>query len=220
MSCVNNQVSDIQKSANYSLDDYQITIKSTKEFCLNSDLTQEKNNSLVLILTECITNRNSNQLIRRPISSIITVRFQQEPGLNSYSKISDLIKSNDVKLNNIFNINGHKIIKSYQKDNILYMSLSAKQINNSLNTGSKFWKALSLYDNILISTSAYGFSKKNSNYSSYRELEKKLKSIRLDTYSNNPKAIHFYKNLGYNQLGTINLKPNKKHYYCFEKLLI
>lgn len=51
-------------------------------------------------------------------------------------------------------------------------------------------------------------------------LEKKLKSIRLDTYSNNPKAIHFYKNLGYNQLGTINLKPNKKHYYCFEKLLI
>ena len=51
-------------------------------------------------------------------------------------------------------------------------------------------------------------------------LEKKLKSIRLDTYSNNPKAIHFYKKLGYNQLGTINLKPNKKHYYCFEKLLI
>ena len=177
MSCVNNQVSDIQKSANYNLDDYQITIKPTKEFCLNSDLTQEKNKSLVLILTECITNPNSNQLVRRPISSIITVRFQQEPGLNSYSKISDLIKSNDVKLNNIFNINGHKIIKSYQKDNILYMSLSAKQIDNSLNTGSKFWKALSLYDNILISTSAYGFSKKISNYSSYRELEKKLKSI-------------------------------------------
>ena len=95
MSCVNNQVSDIQKSANYSLDDYQITIKSTKEFCLNSDLTQEKNNSLVLILTECITNPNSNQLIRRPISSIITVRFQQESVLNSYSKISDLIKNMD-----------------------------------------------------------------------------------------------------------------------------
>ncbi len=51
-------------------------------------------------------------------------------------------------------------------------------------------------------------------------LEKKLKSIRLDTYSNNPQAINFYKKLGYNQLGAINLKPNKKHYYCFEKLLI
>jgi len=177
MSCVNNQVSDIQKSANYSLDDYQITIKSTKEFCLNSDLTQEKNNSLVLIFTECITNPNSNQLIRRPISSIITVRFQQEPGLNSYSKISDLIKKNDAKLNNIFNINGQKIIKSYQKGNTLYMSMSTKKINNFLNTGSKFWKALSLYDNILISASAYGFSKKNSNYSSYRQLEEKLKSV-------------------------------------------
>ena len=46
MSCVNNQVSDIQKSAKYNLDDYQITINSTKEFCLNSDLTQEKNKSL------------------------------------------------------------------------------------------------------------------------------------------------------------------------------
>ena len=42
MSCVNSQVSDIQKSANYSLDDYQITIKSTKKFCLNSDLTKKK----------------------------------------------------------------------------------------------------------------------------------------------------------------------------------
>ena len=51
-------------------------------------------------------------------------------------------------------------------------------------------------------------------------IEKNLKSIRLDTYSNNPQAINFYKKLGYKQLGTINLKPNKKHYYCFEKLLI
>ena len=177
MSCVNNQVSDIQKSANYNLDDYQITIKSTKEFCLNSDLTQEKNKSLVLIFTECIKNPNSNQLIRRPISSIITVRFQQKLGLSSYSKISDFIKSSDIKLNNIFNISGYKIIKSYQIGNTLYMSVSTKQIDNALNTGSKFWKALSLYDNILISTSAYGFSKKNSNYSSYRQLEEKLKSV-------------------------------------------
>jgi len=51
-------------------------------------------------------------------------------------------------------------------------------------------------------------------------IDKNLKSIRLDTYSNNPQAINFYKKLGYKQLGTINLKPNKKHYYCFEKLLI
>ena len=38
MSCVNNQVSDIQKSANYSLDDYQITIKSEIKFNLVGDL--------------------------------------------------------------------------------------------------------------------------------------------------------------------------------------
>ena len=105
------------------------------------------------------------------------MKLQQESGLNSYSKISDFIKSTDVKLNYIFNISDHKIIKSYLKANTLYMSLSANNKNDILNTGSRFWKALSLYDNILISTSAYGFSKKNSNHLSYKELEDKLKSV-------------------------------------------
>ena len=51
-------------------------------------------------------------------------------------------------------------------------------------------------------------------------IEKKLKSIRLDTYSGNPKAMEFYRRLGYNELGTIDLKPNKKKYHCFEKNII
>ena len=46
-----------------------------------------------------------------------------------------------------------------------------------------------------------------------------LSSIRLDTYSGNPKAIEFYLRLGYNELGTIDLKPNKKKYHCFEKII-
>ena len=49
--------------------------------------------------------------------------------------------------------------------------------------------------------------------------ENLIDSIRLDTYSENKQAINFYKNLGYKQLGTIKLKPNKKNYYCFEKIL-
>ena len=43
-------------------------------------------------------------------------------------------------------------------------------------------------------------------------------SMRLDTYINNPKAIDFYKHIGYKQLGHIDLKPNKDIYYCFEKV--
>tara|TARA_B100001113_G_scaffold331845_1_gene308471 strand:- start:380 stop:880 length:501 start_codon:yes stop_codon:yes gene_type:complete len=43
-------------------------------------------------------------------------------------------------------------------------------------------------------------------------------SFRLDTYSHNPKAIEFYKKLGYKQLGHIHLKPEKDIYYCFEKV--
>ena len=40
-------------------------------------------------------------------------------------------------------------------------------------------------------------------------IEKGLNSIRLDTYSGNPKAMEFYRRLGYRELGAINLKPNK-----------
>ena len=46
-----------------------------------------------------------------------------------------------------------------------------------------------------------------------------LSSIRLDTYSGNPKAMEFYLRLGYSELGTIDLKPNKNKYHCFEKII-
>ena len=49
--------------------------------------------------------------------------------------------------------------------------------------------------------------------------KKNLKSIRLDTYSGNPKAMNFYRKLGYEELGTIDLKPNKDKYHCFEKII-
>lgn len=47
-----------------------------------------------------------------------------------------------------------------------------------------------------------------------------LSSIRLDTYSGNQKAMVFYKKLGYTELGTIHLKPNKNKYHCFEKVIV
>ena len=50
-------------------------------------------------------------------------------------------------------------------------------------------------------------------------IETGMKSIRLDTYSGNPKAMEFYRRLGYRELGTINLKLNKNEYYCFEKII-
>ena len=49
--------------------------------------------------------------------------------------------------------------------------------------------------------------------------KKDLKSIRLDTYSGNPKAMEFYIRLGYRDLGAIHLKPDKNEYYCFEKII-
>ena len=50
-------------------------------------------------------------------------------------------------------------------------------------------------------------------------VEEGYQSIRLDTYSGNPKAIDFYRRLGYTELGTIDLKPEKDKYHCFEKII-
>ena len=177
ISCSNDQVSDIQKSAAYNLDNYQVIIRSPNGLCINSDLVEEKNNSLLLILTECIKNPDTNDLIRRPISSLITVKFQKEIGLDKFKKISDFINSKDVKLKNIFKINNLEINKYYFKGNTIYMSLLSKNRDKTLGTGDKIWKTLSINGNILISTTAYGFSKKNSNYTSYKELENKLTRV-------------------------------------------
>ena len=177
ISCSNDQVSDIQKSAAYNLDDYQVIIRSPNGLCINSDLVEEKSESLVLILTECIKNPDTNDLIRRPISSLITVKFQKEIGLNKFKKISDFINSKNVKLKNIFKINNLEINKYYFKGNTIYMSLLSKNRDKTLGTGEKIWKTLSINGNILISTTAYGFSKKNSNYTSYKELENKLTRV-------------------------------------------
>ena len=177
ISCSNDQVSDIQKSAAYNLDNYQVIIRSPNGLCINSDLVEEKNNSLLLILTECIKNPDTNDLIRRPISSLITVKFQKEIGLNKFKKISDFINSKNVKLKNIFKINNLEINKYYFKGNTIYMSLLSKNRDKTLGTGEKIWKTLSINGNILISTTAYGFSKKNSNYTSYKELENKLTRV-------------------------------------------
>ena len=64
-----------------------------------------------------------------------------------------------------------------------------------------------------------GMGRKMMAFAEEMALKKGLSSIRLDTYINNPKAINFYKGLGYQKRGYIHLKPNKDIYYCFEKLL-
>ena len=134
ISCSNDQVSDIQKSAAYNLDDYQVIIRSPNGLCINSDLVEEKSESLVLVLTECIKNPDTNDLIRRPISSLITVKFQKEIGLNKFNKISDFIKSKDVKLDYIFKTNNLEIALFKQVGQVFFsqpqMGLTMTQLLN------------------------------------------------------------------------------------------
>lgn len=45
-------------------------------------------------------------------------------------------------------------------------------------------------------------------------------SIRLDTFSQNPRNQNFYSNRGYSNLGSVFLKYKKEHpYYCYELIL-
>jgi ribosomal protein S18 acetylase RimI-like enzyme len=44
-------------------------------------------------------------------------------------------------------------------------------------------------------------------------------SIRLDTYSQNEKAVNFYRNRNYVERGTINFPKRKHLFYCMEKEL-
>ena len=64
-----------------------------------------------------------------------------------------------------------------------------------------------------------GIGKKMMEFAKSVAKELSCTSIRLDTYVNNPKAMAFYEHIGYTKLGTINLKPEKDKYYCFEKFI-
>ena len=49
---------------------------------------------------------------------------------------------------------------------------------------------------------------------------KRYVAIRLDTYSNNPAAINFYKRRGYNYTGEIYFPHRSRPFYGYEKMIV
>tara|TARA_B100001175_G_C19267082_1_gene522283 strand:- start:290 stop:757 length:468 start_codon:yes stop_codon:yes gene_type:complete len=98
-----------------------------------------------------------------------------------------------------------------QNQDITYLDLSWKDTSNQflvvhrLAVSQEYWNK-KIGKNLML-------------FSEEMVVKKGLKSIRLDTYSGNSKAIDFYLRLGYIELGSINLKPDKNEYYCFEKII-
>ena len=123
--------------------------------------------------------------------------------------IEDLIaQSYFVALENGIIIGG---INIDQNQDETYLEIDWEDKSNSslvvhrLGVKEEFWKK--------------GIGKKLMIFAENLVVEKGLKSIRLDTYSGNPKAMEFYRRLGYSELGTIDLKPEKDKYHCFEKII-
>ena len=125
------------------------------------------------------------------------------------------IISDDLKLGSYFvaDLNGKIVggVNIDQQQDPTYLNINWKDNSNQFlvvhrlgveeeNWGDGIGKALMMFSEELVK-------------------EQGLSSIRLDTYSGNPKAMDFYLRLGYNELGTIDLKPNKKKYHCFEKII-
>ena len=178
-SCATNQATDITKSANYKIGDYNVVISSPEGYCINQSSQNLTRKNLQFILTDCIDDASFKNLKRRPVSSIISVNILYEPGLELFSDVSNLVKQAGGAqiLQSVLNERGTKIRNSFVKNEVLFLSLEDSSHKIGLNTGKKFWKALALHENILIIFTSYGFSQKSSNHSAQIELEKKLKSI-------------------------------------------
>ena len=177
--CATNQATDITKSANYKIGDYNVFMRSPEGYCINRSSQNLTKKSIQFFLTDCIDNASFKNLRRRPVSSIISVNIIYEPGLELFPNVSNLVKqAGGTKiLQSVLNERGTKIRNSFMKNEVLFLSLEETSHQTGLNTGKKFWKALALRENILIIFTSYGFSQKASNNSAQIELEKKLKSI-------------------------------------------
>ena len=178
-SCMNNQLSDIEKSAEYKIGDTYLLVTAPKGYCINQSTHISSKTRLQFIITDCISAASSQNLKRRPVSSIVSVNVLYEPGLKSFSNISGLVKNaggiKDLKL--IFGDKSTKIRNSSFEDDILFLSLENSYNDVALNTGKFFFKALTLRDNVLITVTSYGFSQKANNRIAHRQLNNKLKSV-------------------------------------------
>ena len=178
-SCVNSQVADITKSANYQLGDFNVMVNSPDGYCINESSYAAKRTNLQFILTDCVGKLPSSNIKRRPVSSIVSINVLYQPGLNYFTTISDLVKSagGTKVLDSVLNEKGSKIKSSYVNNGVLFLSLENFNDNDELNVGKKFLKALTLHGDVLVIFTSYGFSQKSSNRSAQIELEKKLKSM-------------------------------------------
>ena len=122
---------------------------------------------------------------------------------------------NDIKENSYYIIEEKRIIiggiNIDQKQDPLYLSIKWEDTQNKFLVVHRLAVKQEYWDK--------GIGKRLMQFTEKLVVENRLNSIRLDTYSNNPKAINFYKKLGYKELGYIYLKPNKNEYYCFEKII-
>ena len=65
-----------------------------------------------------------------------------------------------------------------------------------------------------------GIARKIMDFAENFAREQEYDSIRLDTFSQNPRNQRFYTNRGYTDLGEVYLKYKKEHpYFCYELLL-
>ena len=65
-----------------------------------------------------------------------------------------------------------------------------------------------------------GVARQMMDFAEAFSIREKMISIRLDTFSKNPRNIRFYKARGYNKLGDVYfIKQSQDPFHCFEKVV-
>lgn len=64
-----------------------------------------------------------------------------------------------------------------------------------------------------------GFAKRLMDFAEDYAIKNNYSSIRLDAFSNNPRALRFYENRDYQRRGEVFFPGRELPFYCYEKLL-
>ena len=176
VSCVSDHTTDIQKVSVAKIAGHKILISAPSGYCVIQEEKASSRHLLQFTLVDCIDTGSKNSFQKRPPSSIISANIFFEPELRTFNSIVDFLDEAAGKRNlgEFFGNNSENLKRSFIKDGVLFLSFESNSNSQPSFFGNRYWKALTLYDELLIVLTSKGFSKKDSNIEANRNLQRSI----------------------------------------------